>query len=109
MKSPGALEFLFAKVIQSGLAFKLAQFCFSAFFHAAKMNEKALVGLMGVGASFFGNSMTESKRRGLKTLYNKLQNMDDNQLEKVADRAARLASEDKGYYAMLFMAGLLKF
>jgi hypothetical protein len=108
MKKPRALDFLYDKIIKSGLAHKLAKFSMLAFLYAAKMDERVIHMLMGFGASFFQDNVTEGDTANFNVIFQKLQMIDDNQLEQLADSIAKSAIEDRGYYALLFMAGLLK-
>ena len=108
MEKPEALDYLYNKVIRSRLAHKLAKFIFLIFLHGAKMNEKFLISMMGVGASFFQESQTSDGIASFRDMFQQLQKLDDKQLEEIADKLAKDAIEDRGYYRVLFMPGLLK-
>jgi hypothetical protein len=108
MEKPGAIDFLYDKIIKSGLAHKLAKFNILAFLYAAKMDEKVFHRLMGVGASFFQDNITEKDTTNFKVIFERLQMINDYQLEQLADSIAKSAVENRGYYALLFMTGLLK-
>lgn len=109
MSKPEALDFLFDKITSSGLAFKLAKFTFLVYLYAAKMNEKFLTSMMGVGASLFQQNLTKTDLADSRFMFQQLQKLDDNALEEIADKIAKEAVEDRGYYnTVLFMAGLLK-
>ena len=106
MKKPQALDYLYDKVIRSGLAHQLAKYSFAALFHASKMDERVLHRLVGIGASFYQTSMTEKDITNLKIEFQILQSLDDNQIDEQADLIARYAIEDRGFYALLFASGL---
>jgi hypothetical protein len=108
IEKPQALDFLYDKIIKSGIAHKLAKFNFSAFLYAAKMDERVIYKLMEAEATFFQDTTTDSDIANFKVILQQLQRVDDDQLEQLADNMAKSAIEDRGYYALLFMAGLLK-
>jgi hypothetical protein len=108
MDKPEALGFLCEKTISSGLAHKLAKFIFTVILHAIKMDEKVVQTIIGFGASFFQYTIKDKDASDYKSVQDKLQSLDDNQLEQVADSLAKSAIEDKKYYALLFFTGLSK-
>jgi hypothetical protein len=108
MKKPGAIDFLYEKVIASTLAHRLAKFGILAFLHAAKMNEGALDKLIRIGASLINSNVTEKDTADFKVFFKRLQLIEDDQLEQYADNIAKSLIEDRGYYALLSIAGLLK-
>lgn len=108
MEKPQALDFLYDKIIKSGIAHILAKFNFSAFLYAAKMDERVIYKLMGAEATFFQETTTDRDIANFKVSLQQLQGVDDEELEQLADHMAKSATEDRGYYALLFMAGLLK-
>jgi hypothetical protein len=108
MEKPQALDFLYDKVIKSGIAHQLAKFNFSAFLYAAKMDERVIYKLMGAEASLFQDTITDKDIGNFKVTLQQLQGVDDDQLEQLADHMAKSAIEDRKYYALLFLAGLLK-
>jgi len=109
MEKPGAIDFLYEKIIRSGLAHKLAKYKILAWLHTAKIDEKALHRLTGLGASLIQYNVKEEDTAKFKLLHSGLQLFEDNQLEQYADNIAKSAIEDRGYYnAFLFTIGLLK-
>jgi hypothetical protein len=109
MEKQGALDFLYDKIMRSGLAHKLAEFNILGFLYAAKMDIRALYRMMGVGVSYFNdNTISKKNTDSLKVLVQQLQEMDDQQLRQYADYIAKAAIEDRGYYMFLFMVGLLR-
>jgi hypothetical protein len=108
MKKPGAIDFLYEKIIRSGLAHKLTKYDMLAWLHAVMVDETILHRAMGVGASFFEDNIKEEDIPNFKLIYQRLQLFDDNQLEQHADNITKSLIEDHGYYALLFIAGLLK-
>lgn len=108
IEKPQALDFLYDKVIKSGIAHQLAKFGFSAFLYAAKMDERVIYKLMGAEASFFQDTITDRDIANFKVTLQQLQGVDDEKLEQLADHMAKSAIEDRKYYALLFLTGLLK-
>jgi hypothetical protein len=73
------------------------------------MSEKFLINILRVGASFFQESLTSDGIADSRVMFQQLQHLNDNQLEEIADKVAKDAVEDRGYYnTVLFIAGLLK-
>lgn len=108
MEKPEAIDFLYGKIIRSGLAHKLAKFNILSYLHAAKIDETALHKMMGVGASLMQDNIRQEDTASFTLFYQGLQLVDDNQLEQYADRIAKSLIEDRGYYALLSIAGFLK-
>jgi hypothetical protein len=108
MEKPGAIDFLYEKLIKTGLAHKLEKFKMSACLHAAKMDETAAHKMMGAEASLMQDTIRQEDTINFKLLHQRLQSFDDNQIEQYADNIAKLLIEDRGYYALLSIAGLLK-
>jgi hypothetical protein len=108
MEKPGAIDFLYEKLIKTGLAHKLAKFKMLACLHAAKIDEAVLHKIMGIGASLMQDNIKQQDTTNFKLLHQRLQLFDDNQLEQHADNIAKSLIEDRGYYALLSISGLLK-
>jgi hypothetical protein len=109
MEKPGAIDFFYEKIIKSGLAHKLTKYKILAWLHAAKIDEKALHRMTGLGASLIQYNVKEEDTAKFKLLHSGLQLFEDNQLEQFADNIAKSAIEDRGYYnAFLFAIGLLR-
>jgi len=66
-----------------------------AFLYAAKMDERVIHRLMGVGASFFQDNITKIDTGNFKVIFQRLQMVDDNQLEQHADSIAKSAVENR--------------
>jgi hypothetical protein len=109
MEKPESLDFLYEKIIKSGLAHKLAKYKLLAVLHAAKMDEKILHKMMGVGASFTQDNIGEKDAASFNLLHQGLQFFDGNQLEQMVDSIAKSLIQDRGYYAILLLSGLLKY
>jgi hypothetical protein len=107
-KKPEALDFLYEKVVRSGLAYRLVKYKMLAILHAVKMDEKIVHKMMGVGASFMKNDIAREDIVSFNILYQGLQLFDDNQIEQMADDISKSLIQDRGYYAILFIGGLLK-
>jgi hypothetical protein len=108
MEKPGAIDFLYEKIIKSGLAQKLEKFKTLAFLHAIKMDETAGHKMVAVVASLVQGNVREEDTAKLKLLHQGFQLVDDNQLEQWADNIAKSLIEDRGYYELLSIAGFLK-
>jgi hypothetical protein len=108
MNKSDALDFLHDKVIKSGLAFKLAKYLFQVILYTAKMDEQVIQRLMGIGASFFQSKLTQNDSSKSSVIHQRLQTMDDDQLEQYAAIIAKSIIEDREYYALLFLAGVLR-
>lgn len=108
MESPGAIDYLYDKIINSNLAYKFAKFSTLAFFHAAKLDEISTHKMLDIGAAMMQDNMKEKNGSSLLILQ-RLQFFDDRQLEQYADKAAQLLIKERGYYVLLsFITGLLK-
>jgi hypothetical protein len=105
MNKSDALDFLHDKVIKSGLAFKFTKYLLQLILYTVKMDEQVTLKLMGIGASFF---QEKSDSPISSAIHQRVQTMDDDQLEKSAAIRAKSIIEDREYYALLFLAGLLK-
>ena len=108
MEKPGAIDFLYEKIINSGLAHKIEKFKMSAFFYATKKDEPAVHKMMGVGASHIQGNIKEEDTANFALLHKGFQLVDDNQLEQWADNIAKSLIEDRGYYELLSISGFLK-
>jgi hypothetical protein len=105
MEKTGSIEYLYREMIKSGLAEKLFKFHALAFLHAAKLDKRVLDMAIGAGASFFQESQgTVDTAKA----FQQLQQIDDNKLEQTIDSQIKSIVEDRGYYSMLSLAGLLK-
>jgi len=105
MEKTGSIEYLYREMIKSGLAEKLFKFHALAFLHAAKLDKRVLDMAIGAGASFFQESQgTVNTAKA----FQQLQQIDDNKLEQTIDSQIKSIVEDRGYYSMLSLAGLLK-
>lgn len=108
MEKPGAIDFIYEKLIKSGLAHKLAKFKMSACLHAAKIDETVLHKVMRIGALFMQDNLRGEDTSKFKLIHQALQLSDDNQIEQHADNIAKSLIEDRDYYALLSIAGFLK-
>ena len=72
------------------------------------MDEQVTQKLMGIGASFFQSELTQNDLSKSSAIHQRLQTMDDDQLEQYAATIAKSIIEDREYYALLFLAGVLK-
>jgi hypothetical protein len=86
----------------------LAKFHLLVFPHAAKMDDAALIRMMQIGASLFKSDIREEDTVNFKDIFKNLQSSDHSHLEQIADTITKSLIEDRGYYALLSIAGLLK-
>jgi hypothetical protein len=105
MEKPASIEYLYQKMIESGLAEQLFRFQLLAFFLAAKIDRRILDISMEAGAAFFQESPSGTDTT---KLFQRLQLLDDNKLEQEIDNQIKDIVENRDYYAMLFFAGLFK-
>ena len=104
-----AIEMLYDEIAKSGLAHKLIRFMLLAFWHAAKMDEGYFGTGVGFGAAFFQRTLQEKDRSNFKAIHRWLQELDDNQLEQLADGYVDLILWDSRYYqALIFALSFLK-
>ena len=105
MEKPGSIEYLYRKIMISGLAEKLFKFHALAFLHAAKLDKRVLDMALGTGANFFQESQS---RVDTAKSFQQLRQTDDSILEQYVDSQTKSIVEDPGYYSMLSLAGLFK-
>jgi hypothetical protein len=109
IEKPEAAEMLYDEILRSGLAHKLIRFILLAFWHAAKMDETYFGKSVGFGAAFFQDTLQEEDRSNFKAIYRWLQDLNDNQLEQLADGYTDLIMHDRRYYkGLIFFLGFLK-
>jgi hypothetical protein len=105
MKKPGGIDYLYRKLIKSGLAENMFKFMLLAFLYAAKMDKKILDMTMGAGAAFLQESQS---RVNTTNNFQRLQKIDESKLEPAIESQIKSIVKDQGYYVMLFFAGLFK-
>jgi hypothetical protein len=109
MEKPGAVELLYEQIAKSGLAYQLTKFLQLGLWHAAKMDETLLHKLIGLGASFVQDGLREEDKVEFKAIHKKLQLLNDNQIEQIADQAAEFLVQNRDYYKFFVStSGLLK-
>jgi hypothetical protein len=96
MKKPGAIELLYENLTRSGIAHRLVKFQQLALWHAAKMDETLLYKMMGHGICIFPDAIGKHIP-DFKTVYQLLQSLDENQLEKLAEHYAKKLIKNPGY------------
>jgi hypothetical protein len=105
MEKPGSIEYLYRKIMISGLAEKLSKFQALAFLHAAKLDKRVLDMALGTGANFFQESQN---RVDTAKSFQQLHQTDDSILEQRVNSQIKSVVEDRGYYSMLSLVGLFK-
>jgi hypothetical protein len=105
MEKPGSIEYLYQELIKSGLAERLFKFLLLAFLYSAKIDKKILATAMVVAAAFSQDSQI---RIDTAESFRQLQQIDDNKLEEYVEGRIKSIIEDRDYYCMLFIGGLIK-
>ena len=91
IEKPQALDFLYDKVIKSGIAHQLmVKFGFSAFLYAREMDQRVIYKLMGAEESLFQDTITDKDIANFKVTLQQLQRVDDEKLEQLADHMAKM-------------------
>ena len=73
------------------------------------MDKTLLHKLIGFGGSFIQDGLREEDKVKFKAIHEKLQLLDDNQIEQIADEAAEFLVQNRDYYKFfLSTSGLLK-
>lgn len=104
INKPGAVEMLYAEIAKSGLARKLIRFLLLAFWHAAKMDERYFGTGVGYGAALFCDTIEEEDRINFKAIHRSLQELDNNQIEQLADGYVDLILHDSRFYQGLILS-----
>jgi hypothetical protein len=108
MEKPEALDYLYNKVVMSGLAHKIMEYFMLMMFYAIKIDEDVALKLTGAGAIFFKGNMKEQQEIEFKKLYQHLQLVDDNALERYVNEITKYLIHDRRYYEVLFIMGLFR-
>lgn len=109
IKKPGAIEYVYEKIMSSNLPHRFAKFSLLAFFHTAKLDEVSLHKLMGIGEVMINDDIKQIDKSDLVNFQRFLRRFDDHQLEQLADNGAQLLIKEPNYHLLLFfLAGLLK-
>lgn len=73
------------------------------------MDKTLLHKLIGFGGSFIQDGLREEDKVKFKAIHEKLQLLDDNQIEQIADEAAEFLVQNRDYYKFFVStSGLLK-
>ena len=109
IKKPGAIEYVYEKIISSNLPHRFAKFILLAFFHTAKFDEVSLYKLMGIGEVMMNDHIKQIDKSELVNFHRFLHHSDNHQLEQLAENRAQLLIKEPNYHLLLFfLAGLLK-
>jgi hypothetical protein len=80
-----------------------------ALFHAAKMDKRMLPLLIGTGARFMNDNLTESEIHNMEPISQRFQSISDSDLQTFADKTARFLIEHQGYHELLiYPSSLMK-
>jgi hypothetical protein len=103
IEKPEAAEMLYYEILRSRLAHKLIRFILLAFWQTSKMDKTCFGKSVGFGAAFFQDILQEEDRSNFKAIYTSLQDLNDNQLEQLADGYTDLIMHDRRYYKGLII------
>jgi len=107
MEKPGAIQLFYQKIAKSDLAYGLVKYQLLAFWHAAKMDETVLANLIGSSTTFFPNELSEEDIPDFKTVYQRLQLLDERELDELAHDSTKILLENIDYQKfIIFMFGL---
>ena len=109
MEKPEALDYLYIKVVRSGLAHKVMKYVTSSWIYAVKIDENMAWKFVVVAASYFQEKVDEQIESDFKKMLQMFQSADDNQLEYYIDEVINDLIHDLEYHhTILFIIGLAK-
>jgi hypothetical protein len=109
MEKTAAIEYIHAKIIGSGLAVALTKYILLASLHASKMDKKAFITMMTMGAKIVNDGWTEDDIRNLEVPFQNLQSSTDTQMQAIAENLAKFLINNRSYYdQLLFFTALMK-
>ncbi|MGA8084783.1 MAG: hypothetical protein WB988_23255 [Candidatus Nitrosopolaris sp.] len=109
IEKAAAVEYIHARLISSGLALVLTKHILLAFLHAAKMDKKAFITMMTMGAKFMNDSLTEDDTNRSEVSFQNLQSCTDTQMQAIAENLAKFLMNNRSYYEQLvFFIALMK-
>lgn len=110
MEKPQAVDYLFDKIMKSGLALKINRYMMLVVLHLMKLSgEMGIIRLINIGASADHARLNQEDINLLKAINKILQKLDDSKLSELADILACRLTEMKDYYnVMLRILGFMK-
>jgi hypothetical protein len=105
----GAANYIRERMNGYGLGYDLTKYLMEALFHAAKIDKRMLPLIIGTGARFMNNNLTESEIHDMEPISQRFQSISDNDLQTFADKTARFLIEHQGYHGLLiYLSSLIK-
>lgn len=109
IEKTAAVEYIHAKLISSGLALVITTHILLAFLHAAKMDKKAFITMMTMGAKFMNDRLTQDDTNRFDVSFQNLQSSTDTQMQAMAENLAKFLMNNRSYYEqLLFFIALMK-
>jgi hypothetical protein len=105
----GAANYIRERMNGYGLGYDLTKYLMEALFHAAKMDKRMLPLIIGTGARFMNDNLTESEIHNMEPISQRFQSISDSDLQTFADKTARFLIEHQGYHELLiYLSSLIK-
>jgi hypothetical protein len=109
IEKTAAVEYIHAKLISSNLALVLTKHILLPFLYAAKMDKRAFITMMTMGAKFMNDRLTENDINKFELSFQNLQSYTDTQMQAIAENLARFLMNNRSYYEqLLFFIALMK-
>jgi hypothetical protein len=105
----GAANYIRERMNEYGLGYDLTKYLMEALFHAAKMDKRILPLIIGTGARFMNNSLTESEIHNMEPISQRLQLISDSDLQTFAENVSKFLTENQRYHELLiFLSTFIK-
>jgi len=105
----GAANYIRERMIEYGLGYDLTKYLMEALFHAAKMDKRILPFVIGTGARFMNDKLTESEIHNMEPISQMFQSISDSDLQIFVDKTAMFLIEHEGYHGLLiYLSSLIK-
>ncbi|MGC2574612.1 MAG: hypothetical protein WA364_24125 [Candidatus Nitrosopolaris sp.] len=105
----GAANYIRERMNEYGLGYDLTKYLIEAVFHAAKKDKRILPFIIGTGARFMNNNLTESEIHNMEPISQRLQLISDSDLQRFAENLTKFLTENQGYHELLiFLSTFIK-
>jgi hypothetical protein len=105
----GAANYIRERMNEYGIGYDLSKYLMEALFHAAKMDKRMLPFIIGTGARFMNDNLTESGIHNMEPISQRLQLISDSDLQTFAENVAKFLTENQGYHELLiFLSTFIK-
>jgi len=109
IEKTAAVEYIHAKLISSNLALVLTKHILLPFLYAAKMDKKAFITMMTMGAKFMNDRLTGDDINRFDVSFQNLQSYTDTEMRAIAENVAKFLMSNRSYYEqLLFFIALMK-